>query len=382
MGPLHGFTILEIAGIGPGPFAAMMLSDMGAEVIRVDRTRGVDRGALTETPNFDILNRGRRSVAVDLKSPDGVETVLRMVEKADALIEGFRPGVAERLGIGPDVCQARNPRLVYGRMTGWGQDGPYASEAGHDINYIALAGVLEHLGRAGEKPTPPVNLVGDFGGGGMLLAFGVVCGLLEAGRSGEGQVVDAAMVDGSAVLMTMMWGFKAMGWWEPERGTNVLDTGAWYYDTYECADGRFISLGSLEAQFFQALLRTTGLDAADDVPHPMDKIRWPEMKERLAEIIRAKTRDEWCQIMEGEDVCFAPVLAMDEAAAHPHNAARRTFVEVEGITQPAPAPRFSRTAPEIQRPPSHPGQHTDDVLADFGFDESEVAKLREAGAVA
>jgi alpha-methylacyl-CoA racemase len=355
---------------------------MGAEVIRVDRTQGVDRGALTDTPNLDILNRGRRSVAVDLKSPDGVETVLRMVEKADALIEGFRPGVAERLGIGPDVCQARNPRLVYGRMTGWGQDGPYASEAGHDINYIALAGVLEHLGRAGEKPTPPVNLVGDFGGGGMLLAFGVVCGLLEASRSGEGQVVDAAMVDGSAILMTMMWGFKAMGWWEPERGTNVLDTGAWYYDTYECADGRFISLGSLEAQFFQALLRTTGLDAADDVPHPMDKSRWPEMKERLAEIIGAKTRDEWCQIMEGEDVCFAPVLAMDEAASHPHNAARQTFVEVEGITQPAPAPRFSRTAPEIQRPPSHPGQHTDDVLADFGFDESEIAKLREAGAVA
>src|SRR5690606_8024434 len=334
------------------------------------------------------FNRGRRSIAVDLKSPSGVGVLLGRVEQADALIEGFGRGVAERLGFGPDVCHERNPRLVFGRMTGWGQEGPYAPTAGHDINYIALAGVLEHLGRAGDKPTPPINLVGDFGGGGMLLAFGVVCALLEAQRSGSGQVVDAAMVDGSPTLMTMMWAFKAMGLWNDERGTNLLDTGAHFYDTYECADGRYVSIGSIAPQFYAELLRLTGLEEAyaargEELPHQMDRARWPEMKERLAEIFLTRTRDEWCELMEGTDVCFAPVLSMDEAARHPHNVERGTFTEVAGITQPSPAPRFDRTPGSIQRPPAHAGQHTDEVLAEWlGADPEHIAKLRAEGSVA
>jgi alpha-methylacyl-CoA racemase len=387
MGPLEGVRVIEVAGIGPGPFAAMMLSDMGADVIRVDRAANA-MGGDPDAPPADIFNRGRRSIAVDLKSAEGVEMLLELVGRADALIEGFRPGVAERLGFGPEVCAERNPRLVYGRMTGWGQEGPYASAAGHDINYIALAGVLEHLGRAGQPPTAPINLVGDFGGGGMLLAFGVVCGLLESGRSGKGQVVDAAMVDGSASLMTMMWGFKAMGIWSDERGTNMLDTAAHFYDTYECADGRFISIGSIEPQFYAELLEHTGLQdtyAADgqDVPHQMDRARWPEMKQRLAAIFATRTRDEWCERMEGTDVCFAPVLSMDEAAQHPHNIHRNTFVEVAGITQPAPAPRFDRTPPRIQRPPAHTGQHTDEILTEWlGAEPARIAALRDAGTIA
>lgn len=387
MGPLSGLKVIEVAGIGPAPFAAMMLSDMGADVIRVDRAAQVSGGD-PSTPPADIFNRGRRSIALDLKSPSGVGVLLDLVEQADALIEGFRPGVAERLGFGPDVCHERNPRLVFGRMTGWGQEGPYAPTAGHDINYIALAGVLEHLGRAGDKPTPPINLVGDFGGGGMLLAFGVVCALLEAQRSGSGQVVDAAMVDGSATLMTMMWAFKAMGLWNDERGTNLLDTGAHFYDTYECADGRYVSIGSIEPQFYAELLRITGLEEAyaargEELPHQMDRARWPEMKERLAEIFLTRTRDEWCELMEGTDVCFAPVLSMDEAARHPHNVERGTFTEVAGITQPSPAPRFDRTPGSIQRPPAHAGQHTDEVLAEWlGADPEHIAKLRAEGSVA
>lgn len=387
MGPLSGLKIIEVAGIGPAPFAAMMLADMGADVIRIDRSALVSGGD-PDTPPADIFNRGRRSLAVDLKSPDGVAMLLDLVEQSDALIEGFRPGVAERLGFGPDVCRERNPKLVFGRMTGWGQDGPYAPTAGHDINYIALAGVLEHLGRAGDKPTPPINLVGDFGGGGMLLAFGVVCGLLEAQRSGQGQVVDAAMVDGSASLMTMMWAFKAMGIWEAERGTNMLDTGAHFYDTYECADGRFVSIGSIEPQFYAQLLQHTGLEKAyaergEDLPHQMDKARWGEMKERLAEIFATRTRDEWCELMEGTDVCFAPVLSMDEAAQHPHNVERGTFIDVAGITQPAPAPRFERTPGAVQRPPAHAGQHTDEILTEWlGLDAERITELREAGTVA
>jgi len=381
MGPLQGFRVIEIAGIGPGPFAAMMLADMGADVIRVDRATNV-MGGDPAAPPADVLNRGRRSIGVDLKSPEGVETLLKLVESADALIEGFRPGVAERGGYGPDVCLTRNPRLVFGRMTGWGQEGPYAHTAGHDINYIALAGVLEHLGRAGEKPTPPINLVGDFGGGGMLMAFGVVCGLLSASRTGEGQVVDAAMVDGAAVLMTMMWAFTHMGIWGPERGTNMLDTAAHYYDTYETADGRFVSIGSIEPQFYSELLRLTGL-ADEELPHQQDKSQWPAMKERIAAIFVSKTRDEWCEIMEGTDVCFAPVLSMQEAAQHPHNTQRNTFIEVAGLTQPAPAPRFSSTVAEVQRPPSHAGQHTDEVLADWiGSTADDLAALRAAGAIA
>lgn len=387
MGPLQGVKIIEVAGIGPGPFAAMMLSDMGADVVRVDRSANA-MGGDPAAPPADIFNRGRRSIALDLKSPQGVEVLLDLVEQADALIEGFRPGVAERLGFGPDVCAQRNPKLVFGRMTGWGQEGPYAPTAGHDINYIALAGVLAHLGRSGEKPTPPINLVGDFGGGGMLLAFGVVCALLEAQRSGEGQVVDAAMVDGSAVLMTMMWGFKAMGIWSDERGTNMLDTAAHFYDTYECADGEYVSIGSIEPQFYLQLLEHTGLakvyeDKGEELPHQMDKARWPELKGHLTEIFLTRTRDEWCSIMEGTDICFAPVLRMDEAARHPHNVERGTFVEVAGITQPAPAPRFGRTVAEIQRPPAHTGQHTDEILAEWlGADSSRIAELRGSGTVA
>ncbi|MGI8792852.1 MAG: CaiB/BaiF CoA transferase family protein [Acidimicrobiales bacterium] len=379
-GPLTGTRIIEIAGIGPGPFAAMVLSDMGAEVIRVDRSQAV-MGGDPDRPPIDVLNRGRRSIGVDLKNPDGVETVLRLVEGADALIEGFRPGVAERLGIGPADCQARNPKLVYGRMTGWGQDGPIASAAGHDINYIALAGALDPIGRAGEAPVPPLNLVGDFGGGGMFLAFGVVCGLLEAKNSGEGQVVDAAMVDGAAVLMSMFWGLRSMGFWSDERGTNLLDTGAHFYDVFKTADDKYVSIGSIEPQFYAELLRLTGLDGDADLKAQMNRGQWPALKDKLAAVFVTKTRDEWTEIMEGTDVCFAPVLNMPEAAAHPHNVARGTFTEVGGVVQPSPAPRFSRTPGEISRPASHPGQHTDEVLAEFGFAEADVAKLRDAGAV-
>jgi alpha-methylacyl-CoA racemase len=378
MGPLQGVRILEIAGIGPGPFAAMMLADMGAEVLRLDRLGG-GRGPAGVPAN--ILDRGRRSVALDLKHPDAIELVLRLVEGADALTEGFRPGVMERLGLGPDVCLARNPRLVYGRMTGFGQDGPYASMAGHDINYIALAGVLDHIGRRGEAPVPPINLVGDFGGGGMLLAFGVVCALLEASRSGQGQVVDAAMVDGSAVLMAMMHGMRAMGFWTEERGTNIIDTGAHFYDVYETADGRYVSIGSIEPQFYAELLRLTGLAGEADLPAQMDRTAWPALKERLAGVFRTKTRDEWCRIMEGTDVCFAPVLSMTEAPDHPHNRSRQTFVEVDGVTQPAPAPRFSRTPPQIGGPPRTPGADTGQALADWGLADDEIAKLRSVGAI-
>ncbi len=381
MGPLSGVRVIEIAGIGPGPFCAMMLADMGADVIRVDRAQSV-RGGDPSAPPADVLNRGRRSIGVDLKHPDGVAVVLDLVEGADALLEGFRPGVAERLGIGPDDCLARNPKLVYGRMTGWGQSGPYAHTAGHDINYIALAGALDPIGRAGGPPVPPLNLVGDFGGGGLMLAFGMVCALLEASRTGEGQVVDAAMVDGAAVLMTMFHAFTAMGIWNDERGTNLLDTGAHFYDTYETADGKYVSIGSIEPQFYAELLRLTGLTDDADFAAQMERSRWPELTERLAEVFRTKTRDEWCEIMEGTDVCFAPVLSISEAPTHPHNVERGTFVEVAGITQPAPAPRFSRTTAEIQRPPAHAGQHTDEILAEAGVDADRIAALREAGAVA
>jgi alpha-methylacyl-CoA racemase len=373
--------VLEIAGIGPGPFAAMLLADMGADILRIDRAQNCV-GGNPDSPPADVLNRGRRSVGLDLKNPDGVETLLRLVESSDALIEGFRPGVCERLGFGPDVCLERNPRLVFGRMTGWGQDGPYAQMAGHDINYISLAGALEPIGRAGEKPLPPLNLVGDFGGGGMFLAFGVVCALLEAKSSGQGQVVDAAMIDGSAVLMTMFHAFRAMGIWEDERGSNLLDTGAWFYEVYETKDNKYISVGALEKQFYDELITLTGLKDEPDLPWQHDKTTWPAMKERVADVFKTKTRDEWCAILEGTDACFAPVLSMTEAPEHPHNVARGTFVERNGIVQPAPAPRFSRTTPEIQRPPSFPGQHTDEALVEWGFPADDVAKLRESGAIA
>jgi alpha-methylacyl-CoA racemase len=387
MGPLSGVKVIEIAGIGPGPFTAMMLADMGADVIRVDRAENA-MGGDPDAPPADVLNRGRRSIALDLKSPEGLDTLLELVDTADALIEGFRPGVTERLGFGPDVCLARNPRLVYGRMTGWGQDGPYALTAGHDINYIALGGVLAHLGRAGQQPTPPINLVGDFGGGGMLQAFGVVCALFEAQRSGQGQVVDTAMVDGSATLMMMMWAFRAMGIWSEERGVNMLDTGTHFYDTYETSDNKHVSIGSIEPKFYAELLELTGLEAhlaakGKSLPHQMDRSRWGDLKGELAEIFATRTRDEWCEIMEGTDVCFAPVLTMSEALEHPHNVARGTFVNVAGIDQPAPSPRLSRTPGEIQRPPAHAGQHTDEILGDWlGLGDVAIEALRGSGAVA
>jgi alpha-methylacyl-CoA racemase len=326
----------------------------------------------------DVLGRGRRSVAVDLKHPAGRETVLRLVERADALVEGFRPGVTERLGVGPDDCLARNPRLVYGRMTGWGQEGPLAQAAGRDINYVALSGTLAMIGRAGEPPVPPLTLVGDFGGGGMLLAFGVLCALLEASRSGQGQVIDAAMVDGAALLAAMFHGLRASGAWTDERGTNLVDTGAFHYEVYETADGRYISLGPLDAKSYDLMVRLTGLEAA---PDPDDRAAWAATKLRLAALVKAKTRDEWCRLLEGTDACFAPVLEPGEAPDHPHNRARRTFVEVAGVVQPAPAPRFSRSVPDTPSPPVRPGQDADAALADWGFSAGEVAELRGAGAV-
>jgi alpha-methylacyl-CoA racemase len=378
-GPLTSLKVVELVGIGPGPFAAMLLADMGADVLRIHRVESVERGF--DPGGVPVLDRNRRSVGVDLKHPDGVETVLRLVESADALLEGFRPGVTERLGVGPEVCLARNPRLVYGRMTGWGQDGPMAQSAGHDIDYIALAGALAHFGREGAKPTPPLNMVGDFGGGGMFLAFGIVCGVLEARSSGQGQVVDAAMIDGSAVLMSMMWGLRHLGAFdEDHHGTNVLDTGAPFYDTYECADGKYVAVGALEPQFYAELLAKTGLDG-EDLGSQMDRTGWPKLRERLTELFRTKTRDEWRAVLEGSDACFAPVLTMTEAAEHPHVRARHTVVEHDGVLQPAPAPRFSRTPPELRQPAPRPGEHTDPALADWGFDAAELRALREAGAI-
>jgi alpha-methylacyl-CoA racemase len=380
MGPLAGYKIIELAGIGPGPLCAMLLSDMGAEVVRVDRVVPSGLG-LPKAPKFDLLNRGRRSVAIDLRKREGVETLLRLVGKADALIEGFRPGVTERLGIGPTECFARNSKLIYGRMTGWGQEGPLAHAAGHDINYISLVGALHSIGRQGEAPVPPLNLVGDFGGGGVYLAFGMVCGLLEASKSGQGQVVDSAMVDGAASLMTMFYGLRAMGIWTDRRGANFLDGGAHFYGVYQTADDQYISVGSIEPKFYAELLRLTGLEGKG-LPGQLDRTRWPEMREVLQGVFRTKTRDEWCAIMEGTDVCFAPVLSMEEAPEHPHNKARGTFVEIGGVIQPGPAPRFSRTQAEIQGSPGKPGQNTDAVLSDWGFTVEEIANLRSNGIVA
>ena len=376
MGPLDGYRILEIAGIGPGPFCAMVLSDLGAEVVRIDRRAYAGRGS-----KFDLLNRGRRSLAVDLKRPEAVEAVLDMVERADGLIEGFRPGVMERLGLGPDVCLERNPKLVFGRMTGWGQNGTIAHAAGHDINYIALSGVLHSIGNNGGKPVPPLNLVGDFGGGGMLLALGVVAGLLEAQKSGKGQVVDAAMTDGSALLLAAVVGMHGMGVWKDDRGSNMLDSGSHFYDTYECSDGEYVSVGSIEPQFYALLLEKTGLEGDEWEGHLQNRDRWPELKVKLAEVFRTRTRDEWCEIMEGSDICFAPVLSIGEAIDHPHNRARQTFVEVDGVPQPAPAPRFSRTPTAVQGPPPKAGEHSDAVLADWGFSGERIEALREAGAI-
>ncbi len=374
MGPLHGIRLIELAGIGPGPFCGMMLSDMGAEVIRVDR---LTPGA---KPRVDVLARNRRSIAIDLKHPEGAETVLRLCALADGLFEGFRPGVTERLGIGPKDCMARNAKLVYGRMTGWGQEGPLAQAAGHDINYIALAGALHAIGRPGEKPVPPLNLIGDFGGGGMLLAFGMVCGLLEAQRSGQGQVIDAAMVDGSAALMAPFFGLAATGRFTDQRGTNMLDGGAHFYDTYETLDGKYISVGSIEPQFYALLLEKSGLDP-EHFAAQLDRERWPGYKDDLTQVFKSKTQAEWCDLMEGTDVCFAPVLSIFDAPAHPHHQHRNAFVEVEGVTQPAPTPRFSRTPPEVRSGARRPGEDSETVLHDFGFNRGDIDTLRAKGVI-
>jgi alpha-methylacyl-CoA racemase len=385
-GPLSGIKIIELAGIGPAPYTCMMLADAGAQVLRLERAApgAVARGAEAPPGYWDLLNRSRPSVGIDLKSPDAVELVLGLVEQADGLIEGFRPGVAERLGVGPKDCLDRNPALVYGRMTGWGQDGPMADTAGHDIDYIGISGALWGLGRADSPPVPPLNLVGDFGGGGMLLAFGMVAALLSASRSGEGQVIDAAMVDGSASLMTMIYAFHQFGIWNEQRGSNMLDTGAPFYEVYETADGKYFAVGGIEAKFYAELvegLEVAGAAAAGEFPAQMDRAQWPAMKERFATIFLTKTRDEWAAVFDGTDACAVPVLTPWEAHLHPHNVARSTFVEVDGVVQPAPAPRFSRTPSAVSRPPSPPGADTVSGLLEWGVDEGTIAKLQESGAL-
>jgi alpha-methylacyl-CoA racemase len=377
-GPLTGVRVIELGGIGPAPFAGMMLADMGADVVRLHRTDVVERGV--DPSGVPVLDRGRRSIGVDLKRADAVECVLRLAERADVVLEGFRPGVVERLGVGPEPCLQRNRQLVYGRMTGWGQDGPLADAAGHDINYIALAGVLAHIGRRNAPPTPPLNLVADFGGGGMLLAFGITCALFEAERFGEGQVVDAAMVDGAAVLMAMMWGLRTIGRFGGERGSNINDSGAPYYDAYETSDGEYVAIGAMEPKFYAELLERLGL-AAEQLPHQGDREGWNLIRERLARVFAQHTRDEWCNKLEGTDVCFAPVLRMDEAATHPHIRERGTIVERDGLLQPAPAPRFSRTQPVLGRSMPVPGGDTDEVLTEWGFSSTEIAALHQSGAI-
>jgi alpha-methylacyl-CoA racemase len=373
-GPLSGVRIIEFLGIGPGPYACMLLSDMGADVVTLARQGQWQNDAR------QFVNRGRTVVELDLKNPEHIAQALELLGNADALIEGFRPGVMERLGLGPDACFARNPNLVYGRMTGWGQDGPLAQAAGHDINYIALSGALHAIGRAGEKPVPPLNLVGDFGGGGMLLAFGIACALIEAQRSGKGQVVDAAMVDGSALLMAMFFGFRASGLQSEQRGTNLLDGGAPFYDTYETKDGEHVAVGALEPQFYFELLGKLGIDP-NGLPPQMDPAHWPALRQKLANTFKQKTRAEWCALLEGSDACFAPVLSIGEAAQHPHVRARGTLVEVGGLLQPAPAPRFGRTQPAPPTAPSHAGQDTDAALSAWGISAERIAALRASRAI-
>ena len=375
MGPLKGFKIIEMAVIGPGPFCGMILADLGAEIIRVDRASAAGTGSREEP-----ANRGKKSIAVDLKSEDGVEVVLKLVESADAIFEGFRPGVMERLGLGPDICQKRNEKIVFGRMTGWGQTGPLANAAGHDINYIALSGALAAIGRDDSPPVPPLNLIGDFGGGGMLLALGIVAALLETKNSGKGQVIDAAMTDGSSLLMTMMYSMHQSGFWNLERQTNLLDGAAHFYDTYECKDGKYVSIGSIEPQFYALLCEKAEL-SQDDFGDQMKRDTWQNKKQMIKNVFLTKTREEWCDLMEGSDVCFAPVLDMSEAPMHPHNIARQTFIEIEGVTQPAPAPRFDRTQNEITLPPAIAGEHSKEILESLGIDSEEYDRLISSGSI-
>jgi alpha-methylacyl-CoA racemase len=376
-GPLSGLKVVELAGLAPGPFACTILADLGADVIRVDRaTPGADVLGITGDP----LTRGRRSIGVNTKTPEGVEVVLKLVETADVLIEGFRPGVTERMGLGPEQVLARNPRVVYGRMTGWGQDGPLAAAAGHDINYISIAGALEPIGRAGERPVPPLNLVGDFGGGGLMLAMGVLAALHERTTSGKGQVVDASMVDGAALLTASLHGMRAAGVWPGERGDNLLDGGAPFYDTYETADGRYVAVGAIEMRFWSDLVKVLGLNP-DELPVHVDKNEWPRLRKIIAEAIGKYTRDELVARAEGTDACLTPVLTPWEAAEHPHNAARGTFVEIGGVVQPAPAPKFDRTPPETPEAPHNPGADTDEVLAEYGLTPADITTLRTSGAI-
>ena len=376
MGPLKGLQIIEMAGIGPAPFCGMVLSDLGANVIRIDRVTSA--GSVSRQ---EASNRGKKSIAVDLKTTKGIEVVLNLVEASDALFEGFRPGVMEKLGLGPDVCLQKNKKIVFGRMTGWGQEGPLAFAAGHDINYISLSGVLATIGRPGAPPVPPLNLIGDYGGGGMLLALGLVAALFETKSSGKGQVIDAAMVDGSALLMTMIYTMRGMGLWKDSLGSNFLDGGAHFYDTYECKDGKYISIASIEPKFYQLLREITPLEDSifDD---QLSRESWPEQKKALKEIFLKKIQEEWCDLMEGTDICFAPVLNMAEAPEHPHNKARGTFIELEGIVQPAPAPRFSRTVPEVYPAPAYVGEHTEEVLKSIGMQDSDIEDLKASGEVA
>jgi alpha-methylacyl-CoA racemase len=375
MGPLAGIKVLEFESIGPAPFAGMLLADMGADVLVIDRPAGTDLGLKRERW-YDVMMRGKRSVTLDLKKEKSKEISLELITRADALIEGMRPGVMERLGLGPDAALARNPRLVYGRMTGWGQDGPLAPRAGHDINYIALAGVLHAFGRKGEAPVPPLNLIGDFGGGGMLLGFGVACALIEAARSGRGQVVDAAMVEGASLLAAMFSGFLKAGTWSETRGDNILDTGAPWYDVYETKDGKYVSIGAIEARFFEELIQRLKLGA---IAPQHERARWPEMRAMFAKAFKSKTRDEWCKVFAGSDACFAPVLSWSEARRDPHNVSRKSFFELAGVEQPSPAPRFSRTPGEVRRAPPERGDGGAAALTDWGFSKDEVAKLRSLG---
>jgi alpha-methylacyl-CoA racemase len=373
-GPLVGVKVVEFAGIGPAPFCGMLLADLGADVVRIDRKESVGRTQL------DISNRGKRSIAVDLKSPEGVEAVLSLIETADIVFEGFRPGVMERLGVGPDVAQKRNPRIVYGRMTGWGQTGPWSQMAGHDIDYIALTGALHTMGRAGEPPAPPLNLVGDFGGGALYLAFGLMAAVIEARTSGKGQVIDCAMIDGAASLMTMFYSMRHTGVWNDKRDDNMLDGGAHFYDTYECADGKWLALGAIEPQFHTVLVEGLGLSEAE-FPARMDRANWPKFSERIAGVILTRTRDEWMKVFEGTDACVAPVLSMEEAPKHPHNLARQTFKTAFGAIQPGPAPRFSRTPGAIGGVPAQAGKHSAEVMKAWGVSAERAASWLKSGAV-
>jgi alpha-methylacyl-CoA racemase len=379
MGPLQGIRIVEFAGIGPGPFCGMLLADLGAEVVLVDRKGG--SLPFNAQPKYDLTRRGKRSIAVDLKQPGAAEVVLRLIEKADGVIEGFRPGVMERLGLGPDVCLARNPRLAYGRLTGWGQTGPLAQAAGHDINYVALSGILFHGGHAASPPAVPPTVVGDIGGGAMFMAVGLLSGILRARVTGQGQVIDTAITDSCALMSTLVQGMRVQGLWADRRQGNALDGAAHWYDCYECADGGWISVGALEPQFYQLLLAKCGLTGQGLEGAQFDLRRWPELKQRFAELFRTRTRDEWCALLEGTDVCFAPVLSFAEAQQHPHNVARGAYVEIDGITHPAPAPRFSATPAEVGSPPVGVGTQTRELLEMAGYGAAEVEALRASGIV-